>query len=115
VTTLLLLLILLFILLTALYVVVARPDLVTALVRRALRNADPWSRRSRLLSRLLVIKRADPEAFATVPDPVDEHFDTTTSDHPGDCAQACCWEIRLTEMHDAFDWGAYEYEMRKTK
>ncbi len=34
------------------------------------------------------------------------------SNHPKDCAEKCCWEIRLTEMHDAFDWSAYEYEMR---
>lgn len=56
------------------------------------------------------------------PDPVDEHFAQNPdasiyvkSNHPEDCAQACCWEIRLTEMHDDFDWDAYEYEMRKTK
>jgi len=37
------------------------------------------------------------------------------SNHPQDCAEKCCWEIRLTELHDAVDWGAYEHEMRKTK
>lgn len=33
--------------------------------------------------------------------------------HPKDCAERCCWEIRLTEKHDAFDWGSYEHEMSK--
>jgi hypothetical protein len=54
-------------------------------------------------------------------DPVDEHFTSTTgsvyvkSDHPEDCAQTCCWEIRLNELVDQYDWHAAEYEMRKTK
>lgn len=37
------------------------------------------------------------------------------SDHPLDCAKACCWEIRLTEMHDQFDWEAREHEMRSKR
>lgn len=81
---------------------------------------EPWlaARLRALVQRLRTPADADnPYAL----DPVDEHFTSTTgsvyvkSDHPEDCAQTCCWEIRLTEMHDAFDWGAYEYEMRKTK
>lgn len=66
--------------------------------------------------------RHDPEPFAIAPDPVDEHFSTTTagvpyvlSDHPRDCANSCCWEIRLTELVESYDWHAAEYEMRKTK
>jgi hypothetical protein len=59
--------------------------------------------------------------YELAPDPVAEHFESTTgsiyvqSDHPRDCAKACCWEIRLNEMVAAFDWPAYEHEMRKTK
>lgn len=121
---------LLIILLTGcLYLVVARPDLVAAWVRRGLPDPDPWSWQARLRSRLLVVKRpvlepwyptdvAEAEANEA-PDPVAEHFDRTSiyveSDHPRDCAKTCCWEIRLNELHDAFDWNAYEYEMRKTK
>lgn len=37
------------------------------------------------------------------------------SDHPLDCAQACCWEIRLDELHDAYDWHAAEHEMRSKR
>lgn len=57
-----------------------------------------------------------PEA-ADAPDGVDERFGSiyVESDHPRDCGAACCREIRLNELTDAFDWHAYEYEMRKTK
>lgn len=60
-----------------------------------------------------------PPEVAEVPDPVDAVHDEyqrssyfVDGGHPADCAEKCCWEIRLTEMHDAFDWGAYEHEMR---
>jgi hypothetical protein len=77
---------------------------------------EPW-----LAAHLRSLLHREPADNPYALDPVDEHFTSTTgsvyvkSDHPEDCAQTCCWEIRLTEMHDAFDWDAYEYEMRKTK
>lgn len=37
------------------------------------------------------------------------------SDHPADCAKACCWEIRLAEMVNDFDWSAREHEMRSKR
>lgn len=59
-------------------------------------------------------------------DPVDEHaeeaeqfFDAdrsvpfVDSNHPTDCDQECCFEIRLTEKTDAFPWDAYEQELTK--
>lgn len=63
-----------------------------------------------------------PSEAAEVPDPVDAQHDEyerssyfVDGGHPNDCAERCCWEIRLTEMHDAFDWGAYEHEMRSKR
>lgn len=35
--------------------------------------------------------------------------------HPKNCTERCCWEIRLTEKHDAFDWHAAEHEMRSKR
>lgn len=35
--------------------------------------------------------------------------------HPKDCAESCCFEIRLTELHDSFDWSAREHEMRSKR
>jgi len=70
---------------------------------------------------LRVIGEPCAQALAAALDPVDEHFMTAggvsvvRSNHPAGCAKVCCWETRLTEMHDAFDWNAYEDEMRKTK
>lgn len=62
-----------------------------------------------------------PEA-AEAPDPVDAHQDEyqrtsyfVDGGHPNDCAEQCCFEIRLTLMHDAFDWGSYEHEMRSAR
>lgn len=37
------------------------------------------------------------------------------SDHPTDCADRCCFEIRLDELHDAYDWHAAEHEMRSRR
>lgn len=73
---------------------------------------------------VLVLMTAEREPDAgdedDVPDPVDEPFNAARgfyvpSNHPTDCAGKCCWEIRLTELHDAFDWHRAECEMRKTK
>lgn len=33
------------------------------------------------------------------------------SNHPTDCTEECCFEIRLTEKTDAFPWDAYEQEL----
>jgi len=59
------------------------------------------------------------EADDTRPDPVDAVHDEyerssyfVDGGHPKDCAEKCCWEIRLTELHDAFDWHAAEYDLR---
>lgn len=35
------------------------------------------------------------------------------SNHPTDCDEECCFEIRLTEKTDAFPWDAYEQELTK--
>lgn len=100
----------LIVLLAALYVVVCREDLAVK-AWNAGKQFVGWMR-----------EPADVRSpYTLAPDPVDEHFKQTPgsiyvkSDHPEDCAKACCWEIRLTEMHDRFDWHAYEHEMGKTK
>lgn len=82
----------------ALYVLLAYEHVVAALWYRLDRDPDVYP----------------PEA---APDPVDEHFGSiyVESDHPRDCAKACCWEIRLNELVHQYDWHAAEYEMRKTK
>jgi hypothetical protein len=53
------------------------------------------------------------------PDPVVERYERTgialAGEHPPGCAEPCCWEIRLTEMHDDFDWEAREHEMRSKR
>lgn len=62
--------------------------------------------------------RHTPEAQRQ-PDPVAEHYQRTgialAGEHPADCAEPCCWETRLTEMHDDFDWEAREHEMRSRR
>lgn len=32
-------------------------------------------------------------------------------DHPKDCADDCCYEVRMQELHDAYDWAAAERDM----
>jgi len=106
----------LLILLTAcLYLVVARPDLVAGWLNRLLGprrwlRIDPYPPEA-------AEAPYDPEPVCGRLDPIDEHFGSiyVESDHPRDCTQACCWEIRLNELVDQYDWHAAEYEMRKTK
>jgi hypothetical protein len=62
-----------------------------------------------------------PEA-AEAPDPVDAVQDEyqrgswfVDGGHPKDCTEKCCFEIRLNDLHDAFDWHAAEHEMRSKR
>lgn len=105
---------LLILLVGALYLVVARPDIVAAAWYRIRHGQEPWYPTD--VAEEDARDPYPPEA-ADAPDGVDERFGSiyVESDHPRDCAAACCREIRLNELTDAFDWHAYEYEMRKTK
>jgi hypothetical protein len=81
---------------------------------------------------LLCLRRTPdgyPPEAAEAPDPVNEIGDeyqrakwftgagvpVVDGGHPEDCAETCCFEIRLTELVEAFDWGAYEHEMRSKR
>jgi hypothetical protein len=110
VTTILLCCLLLILLTGCLYLVAVRPDLVAAWLYRLCRNADPWSRRARLCSRLLAIKRPEVEPWYPTdvaeaeaneaPDPVDEHFSTAPRVVAG---QDLDDSILIAELQAAYD------------
>jgi len=107
----------------ALYLILCHEPLVAAWWYRLFRDPEPYS------SQFADAPEVGPGILRARPDPVDDVHDNyqraawftdagvpiVPGRHPADCTEKCCFEIRLTELHDAFDWGGYECEMGKTK
>lgn len=118
-TTILVLLAAVLLLVGALYLLLCHEPMLAAWWYRIVKDPQPFGRRGDLYP---------PEA-AEAPDSIDSRHDeyqraawftaggvpVVDGRHPKGCNEACCWEIRLTEMVEAFDWHAAEHEMRSKR
>ena len=95
----------------ALYLILCHEPLVAAWWYRVFHGPEPYPPEAAEAPDL--VERAYTEAGDTFGFQRTSYY--VDGGHPKDCTEKCCFEIRLTELHDAFDWHAAEHEMRSKR